>query len=95
MVEFIEDSITEEELYSEPSQELLIIDRCPFRIFLNFEIPFDFVKPGFVCYLLSINLAAVRWCDTVGELTWGFCILIAFVQIARVATDFSFIQKER
>ena len=30
-------------------------------------------------------------CDTVGELTWVFRVLSQMLQIARVATDFSFI----
>ena len=61
MVALIEDSITKEELCSEPSQKLLIIDRCPFGILLNFEIPFEFVKPGFVCHFFGIDLTAVCW----------------------------------
>ena len=35
------------------------------------------------------------WCDTVGELTWRFCICSQMLRLARVATDFYFIQKER
>ena len=61
MVALIEDSITDEELFNKTSQKLLIIDRCPFGILLNLEIPFNFMKPGFVCHFFSINLAAVCW----------------------------------
>ena len=59
MVALVEDSINEEELCGEPSQKLLIIDRCPLRIFLNLEIPFHFMKPSFVCYSFSVGLVAV------------------------------------
>ena len=34
-------------------------------------------------------------CDTVGELTWGFFLLLQMLRLSRVATDFSFTQKER
>ena len=61
MVAFIEDPITEEELCSKPSQKLLIVDRWPFGILLNLEIPFDFVKPGFVCHFFGIDLTVVCW----------------------------------
>ena len=34
-------------------------------------------------------------CNTVGELTWLFCVWSQLLRIVRVATDFSFIQKRK
>ena len=59
MVTLIEDSITYEELCSEPSQKLLIINRCPLGVFLSLKIPLYLVKLGFIYYLFSLNVAAV------------------------------------
>ena len=60
MVTLIEDSITDEKLRSKPSQKLLIINRYPLGVFLNLEIPFDFMKPGLFHYFFGINLMTVR-----------------------------------
>ena len=59
MVALVDDSITKEEFRGEPSQKFLIIDRCPFGILLSLEIPFDFVKPGYVCHFFDVDLTAV------------------------------------
>ena len=59
MVTLMEDSITDEELRSEPSQKLLIINRCPLGVFLSLKIPLYLVKLRFICYLLSLNVAAM------------------------------------
>ena len=86
MVAFIEDSITEEELCSEPSQKLLINDRWPFRILLSLEIPFDFVKPGFSATSSvsisqqcagSSNLSMVIWGASLSHLTLNIEDMVA------------------
>ena len=56
MVTLIEDPITDEELCSEPSQKLLIINKCTLSVFLSLKIPLYLVKPGFICYLFSLNV---------------------------------------
>ena len=61
MIALVEDSITEEELYGEPSQKLLIIDRRTLGILLDLEIPLNFMEPRLIHYFFSIDLVTVRW----------------------------------
>ena len=59
MITLIKDTITDQEFRSEPSQELLIINRCTLGVLLSLKIPLYLVKPGFICYLLSLNVIAM------------------------------------
>ena len=61
MIAFVQDAITKEKLSIESPQELLIINRSSFRIFLSLEIPIDFVKLRLVHYFFSINIVTVSW----------------------------------
>ena len=71
MVTFIKDTIADEELRSEPSQKLLIINRCPLRVFLGLKVPLYLVKPGFIYYLFSLNVTECAGSSNLSMVIWG------------------------
>ena len=59
MVTLIENTVTDEELRSESSQKLLIINKCPLGVFLSLKIPLYLMKPGFLLHLSNLNVKAM------------------------------------
>src|ERR1051325_10882534 len=56
MIALVQDVVAEEEFGGKSSQELLIIDRCPYGVFLSLKIPLHIVEPRF---LFCIKLITV------------------------------------
>ena len=71
MVTLIEDPIAKKELRSEPYHKLLIINKCPFGVFLSLKIPLYLVEPGFIYYLFSLNIATMCGFVNLLMVIWG------------------------
>ena len=59
MVTLIKNPITDEELRSETSQKLLIINRRTLGVLLGLKIPLYLVKPGFICHFFGLNVTSM------------------------------------
>src|ERR1051325_4051616 len=58
MIALVQDVVAEEEFGCKSSHELLIIDRCPYGIFLSLKIPLHVVVPRF---LFCVKLITICW----------------------------------